>query len=137
MNISDSTRRPELMTPVSTPLTEPIAESTGLPPVKYAITVQPYLQNPLYAFEAKARWADRRGSYSLAKYGSSPEIALEKLHRALDEIDGEIEFDDSTAAPLVRGVIPAGFMLAAWIIVGYVALFVCGMAMAAAIISGD
>jgi len=135
--MSNNSNRPELIVPAAKPPNEQTVDSQGSHATKYAITVQPYLQNPLYAFEAKAKWGDQRADYSLAKYGPTADIALEKLHRALDEIDGEIEFDDGTSAPLVRGVIPDGVMLAAWIIVGYAALFVCGMAMAAAIIAGD
>lgn len=102
--------------PVTTAEQLHVAESNGSHAAfsRYKITVKPtpILSNPLYAFEARATWEDR-GLHGLAKYGPSPEIAEERLQRALDAIDGEIVFDDSTVAPMSQGVIPQGVRLTA------------------------
>lgn len=63
------------------------------------------------------------------------EVAPDNIQFVCDDCPPKIEFDDGTAAPLVRGTIPAGVHLAA--ITSLALFFSLGMFMAAIFIAPD
>lgn len=107
----------------STPNSTPADLQDSQPQITVIRT--PFISNPLYKYEARARWANE----SVAKYGPTPEIALERLHKWLDE--NKVTFTDGSSALVVDGIIK---LSAAVALVLHVAL---GMFFAVIVIAPD